>query len=117
MPYVYLDAPADSADLETLGGYQIARLVAEAKGGPVAPPAEPETGGQELLLAYPEARSYLPRPVTVARAARRGAGLSLPASRAGRGRWTWKLAPTGALASLLVVPALCFVAVWLLGSV
>ena len=115
MPYVFFDAPADSADLESLGGYQVARLVAEAKGGPVGPPCEPQPCTGELLLSYPPAQSYLPRPVTVARAARpRSAGL-LPASRAGRGRWTWKLAPTSALASLLVVPGLCFMAVWLLG--
>ena len=112
MAYVFLDLPADSADLETFDGYHVARSVSVAGGGPVKREdlsAQPT----ELILHHPSMTSaYPPRTYTVRRAAS-----SLTRIAPGR---PFSMGPflTGPqLASLLSVPSLCFSLVWLLGKI
>lgn len=106
MPYVYLDAPADSADLDTYRGYQVSRLVLRSRGGP-QPPRD-FIGPDELVLDLPPASfTVVPQPTI---------------NRRGRvepihPRWQRPLVPNYLVASWLIVPALCGLLVWLVGHV
>jgi hypothetical protein len=111
MPYVYLDAPADSSELDTYRGYQVSRLVLRAVGGPQPPRAF--IGPDELVLDLPPAGSFAVVPAaTVVRRGRR-----VPVQT----RWQRPLVPNYLLASWLMVPALCGLICglmpWLVGHV
>lgn len=111
MGYVFTGLPADSSDLQTLHGYVVARRGTKPVGAPV-PPAQaydPWQEPDELELAYaaacarPEFHAR-PVPISVPRRIKPNArrfGQAFPA--------------TSALASLIMVPTLCYGLVWLIG--
>lgn len=107
MPYVYLDAPADSSELDTYRGYQVSRLVLRAGGGP-QPPRD-FIGPDELVLDLPPAGSFAVVPA--AAVIRRGRRVPVQT------RWQRPLVPNYLLASWMIVPALCGLMVWLVGHV
>ena len=100
MPYVFYDLPADSADLETFNGYHVGRVFPQPRGGPVL------RKDTELVLTYHRQPWFAPATVCAGRTfkgypRRRLRGFMSPAQAA----------------SLLSVPSLCFIAIWLLGHV
>ncbi|MBX3473124.1 MAG: hypothetical protein KF754_01935 [Planctomycetes bacterium] len=114
MAYVFVGLPADSSDLETLHGYVVARRGRKPVGAAL-PPREaydPWAEPDELELAY-AAASYQ-RPAVAARPA------AAPAPRRARPvarRFGNPFPATGALASLLIVPGVCFGLVRLIGLI
>lgn len=111
MAYVFLDLPADSADLETYNGYHVARSARVASGGPVKRD-DPTAGPNELLLHYPApSGSYRPRSYTVQRAAN-----ALTRFAPGKPFFMGRFLTAPQLASLVSVPGLCFALVWLIGK-
>ncbi|MCA8911753.1 MAG: hypothetical protein KDB82_08610 [Planctomycetes bacterium] len=110
MPYVFYDLPADSSELETYNGYHVARAPKVAGGGPVKR-EDPHAGPDELILHYPSmSTSFPPRSYTVRRASN-----ALIRVAPGRRLTMGGFLTTPQLASLLSVPSLCFVLVWLIG--
>lgn len=113
MAYLFTGLPADSSELETLHGYAVARRGRKPVGAPLPPAAayDPWQEPDELELSWTRessARPVVARPV-VAAVARRA---PLAARRFGI-----PFPSTGALASLLIVPGLCFCLVWLIGRI
>ncbi|MBX3460621.1 MAG: hypothetical protein KF696_11770 [Planctomycetes bacterium] len=104
MAYLFLDAPADSADLDTYTGYVVAKAPTVARGGPVS------RAGDEMVLKLPPAGSLTwfkaaPPAYTLQR------GIKVPVRAVTQG----SIAPTAWLASWVWVPALCGALVWLIG--
>jgi len=113
MGYVFTGLPADSSELETLHGYVVARRGRRPVGAPVPPPTayDPWREPDELELAYAAASRLRPAAARPKRAAR-----ARPAAPKIR-RFGFSFPATSALASMLIVPALCFGLVWLIGRV
>jgi hypothetical protein len=108
MAYVFTDLPADSSELETFKGYYVSRSVKSAHGGRVPRPWDPPT---EFVLEGTRRPWFEP---ALMRAQSLPALARVARSRAWcmRGFVTWRQA-----ASLVSVPSLCFIAIWLLGHV
>ncbi|MBZ0134748.1 MAG: hypothetical protein K8I27_00075 [Planctomycetes bacterium] len=106
MAYIFTDLPADSSELDTYNGYHVARTATIACGGPVR-----RDGPEELILTYKgtsnNRRAQIP---TNQRSAK-------PMTRVipGRRHNPPKFVSNGQLASLAIVPCLCYVMVWMLG--
>jgi hypothetical protein len=108
MAYVFYDLPADSADLETFNGYHVTHAATVARGGP-AKKEDPFSPPEELVLSSHRQPWFAP-------AARR-MRMSAPLARRVPSR-AWCLRgfiSTREAASLLSVPSLCFLMVWLIG--
>lgn len=114
MGYVFTGLPADSSDLETLHGYVVHRRGRKPVGASVPPPPayDPWAEPDELELAYAAACRNVALQVARAVAAPAARRFTPKARRFGAA-----FPATSALASMLVVPALCFGLVWLLGRV
>lgn len=104
MAYLFADAPADSADLDTYNGYVVAKAPSVARGGPVS------RAGDELVLKLPPAGSLSWFKATPP-AYRLVRGLKVPV----RAVTQESIAPAAWLASWIWVPALCGAMVWVLG--
>lgn len=112
MAYIFTDLPADSSDLETFDGYQIARTATVARGGPCKQ-EDPSAGPEELILSYPPGTGSYPHHVD--RAVRRSVN-AMTRVVPGRRYGPFKFMSNGQLASMAVVPTLCFLMVWIMGQ-
>lgn len=113
MGYVFTGLPADSSELETLHGYFVARRGTKPVGAPVPPAAayDPWQEPDELELAYAAACN---RPIVRARPT----SVALPRRiKPKAGRFGHAFPATSALASMVIVPALCYGLVWLIGHI
>lgn len=104
MPYVFTDLPADSSELETFKGYHVRRAPDEPFGGPVKPP---DDAPEELVLSYSARRRGPRKPVRWIRREEPRSARCYP--------WrTRTMVGNGLLASWLLVPSFCFIAIWTL---
>jgi hypothetical protein len=110
MAYVFYDLPADSADLETFNGYHVSRVVARAGGGPVKK-EDPWAPAEELTLEGRRQPWFAP----ALRRARRVAPATMARRVPSRAWCLPGFVNARQAASLLSVPSVCFVLVWLIG--
>jgi hypothetical protein len=104
MPYVFTGLPADSSELETFKGYHVSSAPDEPFGGPVEPP---EDGPEELVLSYSARRHVPQKPVRWIRTEEPNSTRHYP--------WRAKtMVSNGLLASWLLIPSACFLAIWTL---
>ena len=111
MAYIFTDLPADSSDLETFNGYHVARSATIPRGGPCKR-EDPNAGPDELVLSYPSCTSGDPY---IERSIRRSVN-AMTRVMPGRSYGPFKFMTNGQLASMAVVPSLCFLMVWIMGQ-